>query len=294
MKYSVIYDAKPHSKFNQKKTVPSDLTEAHVIMSYGCRFQNLVRAVTCTAALGVVGWPLTLRADCDGSAASRKSPFEDRVLRAAIPRRIAAERRLREYLDAARRNHTTVPSADEVELAAQTIIYGTATPHARRDHLRKYGCARWTDAALELIAAQSPLIEIGSGSGRWAHQLRLRGADVLAFDNHSSLAPPSEGSEHAALTAVSRGDETQLLVCSPTRTLFLCYPPGMNRMAERCAKLYTGQCIVYVGEGRGGVNGNAAFFDELDAQWDVERCVELEPFPESYEKLYVLQRRTRR
>ena len=49
--------------------------------------------------------------------------------------------------------------------------------------------------------------------------------------------------------------------------------------------------VPQAGEPRGGANGNAAFFDKLDAHWYVQRVVTLDPFPGGIEKLYVLQRR---
>ena len=223
-------------------------------------------------------------------SAAARSAFEDDTLRAAIPRRIAAEKVLREYLTSLRSEHRAI-DRDEVELSAQKILFGVATPHARSEYLRKYGCARWTPKALDAIAARSPIIEIGAGSGRWANELRTRGADVLSFDNRSSLAPSSEGSSGA--DAVFHGDETMLLL-HPERTLFLCYPPGAgNRMAERCVRVAMCDVIAYVGEGRGGVNGTREFFDALDAEWRVVECVELDPFPESFERLYILRRTNR-
>jgi hypothetical protein len=42
-------------------------------------------------------------------------------------------------------------------------------------------------------------------------------------------------------------------------------------MAQRCLGMYTGARLVYVGEGRGGVNAAAAFFDALERDWEVQR-----------------------
>ena len=225
----------------------------------------------------------------EAKSAAARSAFDDDALRAAIPRRVASEKKLREYLSLLQSDEEAAIDRDEVELAAQKILFGVTTPHARREYLRKYGCARWTPKALDAIAAHSPLIEIGAGSGRWANELRTKcGANVLAFDNRSSLAPSREGSFGA--DAVYHGDETMLLL-HPERTLFLCYPPGAgNRMAERCVRVAMCDTIAYVGEGRGGVNGTREFFDVLDAEWHVAECIELDPFPESYERLYILRR----
>jgi len=72
--------------------------------------------------------------------------------------------------------------------------------------------------------------------------------------------------------------------------LFLCYPPD-NDMAMQCLRAYKGQRLVYVGEGRGGVNASPAFFDELDSDWDVVAVHKLDPFPRCFERMFILQRK---
>lgn len=55
--------------------------------------------------------------------------------------------------------------------------------------------------------------------------------------------------------------------------------------------MYEGDCFVYVGEGRSGINANDAFFDKLDAEWEPTDILELDPFPQCFERLYVLRRK---
>eukprot|EP00050_Salpingoeca_kvevrii_P017483 m.65594 g.65594 ORF g.65594 m.65594 type:complete len:70 (+) comp7578_c0_seq7:883-1092(+) len=59
----------------------------------------------------------------------------------------------------------------------------------------------------------------------------------------------------------------------------------------RCLERYRGDTLIYVGEGRGGVNANDAFFDELERSWICTKVVKLDPFPQCFERLFVLQRR---
>jgi hypothetical protein len=35
---------------------------------------------------------------------------------------------------------------------------------------------------LDVVARQSPLVEVGAGTGYWSYLLRQRGADVIAYD----------------------------------------------------------------------------------------------------------------
>ena len=53
--------------------------------------------------------------------------------------------------------------------------------------------AAFNSAALSLLAARAPLVEVGAGTGYWAAALRRRGIDVLAYD----LNPPATDAAEA-------------------------------------------------------------------------------------------------
>ena len=57
-----------------------------------------------------------------------------------------------------------------------------------------------------------------------------------------------------------------------------------------CLEAYEGDRLLYVGEGRGGVNASSEFFDSLEADWVCERVIELRPFRENFEKLFIMRR----
>ena len=58
-------------------------------------------------------------------------------------------------------------------------------------------------------------------------------------------------------------------------------------------KHYSGEILLFVGEGRGGCNGNASLFDTLERDWEVIKVVPVKPFEGGYEKLWVCKRRGR-
>ena len=64
-------------------------------------------------------------------------------------------------------------------------------------------------AALSLLAARAPLVEIGAGTGYWAAILRRRSVDVLAYDlNPPAAEAPEANAYHGRLppfTEVLRG-----------------------------------------------------------------------------------------
>merc|ERR1712060_332038 len=87
--------------------------------------------------------------------------------------------------------------------------------------------------------------------------------------------------------SVSHGDEDVVREHSD-RSLLLVYPnPGP--MACKCLENYRGSTLVYVGEGRGGVNGDDLFFDMLRDEWKLQRTEVVDTLPDCYERVYVLQ-----
>lgn len=73
-------------------------------------------------------------------------------------------------------------------------------------------------------------------------------------------------------------------------SLLLVYPPPGDS-GLRCLREYRGDALAYVGEGKGGANASDAFFDLLNAEWEVTSILDLDPFPQCFERLYLLRRR---
>jgi len=62
-------------------------------------------------------------------------------------------------------------------------------------------------------------------------------------------------------------------------------------MAERALSTFSGNTVLFVGEGRGGANASDSFFDKLQAEWHVERVLDVHPFPGGFERLFCLKRK---
>ena len=253
--------------------------------------------------------------------ASRPSPFSYPELDRGVRERRARERELADYvaavspmiasaraemdraarsgdrlaLDRARHRFSTLAARVQSESAALT--WGDADGQRRRARfVEKYGCTGWTTEALEVIVAHSPIVEMGAGRGQWQRALTLAGADVLAFDDLSAVPGAGEAGASAPTPKnvgdVRRGDERKLSsrwLRRQDRTLLVVFPEG--DLMERCLSRYRGDVALFVGEGRGGVNGGASLFDALERDWDVERVVPVRPFEGGYERLWVLRRK---
>lgn len=183
----------------------------------------------------------------------------------------------------------------ELVREAHTLLYPGVTQEEVQHRREAFGNVKWTDAAMQLVTRYSPLVEVGAGLGQWQAELVRRGADAAAFDDFSSPGRWAERAQAGAEPALSpgavvqRADAEEAVARSPGRTLLLVYPPA-GAMAARCLARYAGSVLLYVGEGRGGVNADDGFFDALARDWSLEVAQALDPLPGSFEKLYVLQR----
>jgi len=167
------------------------------------------------------------------------------------------------------------------------IMFGTLEP-PREAYVQEFGCARWTDPALAVVKSYSPLLELGAGHGQWQKALQARGADIMAFDTFEELPLPAFG----VVGNVHKGG-IEVLKNFPRRNLLLVYPP-LGDMATTAAKSFQGEYLVYVGEGWGGANAEPQFFRLLETEWDVVQWMELDPYPQCFERLFVLKRKERK
>lgn len=122
-----------------------------------------------------------------------------------------------------------------------------------------------TDAAIDLIASYSPLIEIGAGSGYWAWMLEQAGADILAFDFKPNKKNDWMDGETFWIK-VNHGN-AGTIKRYPDRTLMLCWPP-MTGMASTCLDRYQGEFLIYIGEHAHGCCCDLRFFNKLERQFE--------------------------
>jgi hypothetical protein len=99
--------------------------------------------------------------------------------------------------------------------------------------------------ALDKITSYSPVIEIGSGRGLWAHLLKKNGCDIIASDIkdsnwYKSTELLTDIEDLSALDAISK---------YPNRTVLTCWPPyGFYLMKKHLAPIKN---LIYIGEDDG-------------------------------------------
>lgn len=134
-----------------------------------------------------------------------------------------------------------------------------------------YSWAIVTRSALRWIGEVTdgvPLVEVGAGSGYWARQMSRAGMDVVATDAAGATANAfTRGFQYADVRLMSA---TEAVRAHPDRTLMLVWPPHRDPMAIAALSEYAGDTLIYVGEPRGGLCADDAFFDELRRHWRLE------------------------
>jgi len=130
--------------------------------------------------------------------------------------------------------------------------------------VHKYSWAIPNEEAINAIVAHSPngVVEIGAGRGYWAYLLDQVGCLVVAYD----VKCHDENHYNDNWFPVLFGEEV-MAKHYPDRTLFLCWPPCAQLMALNALLSYTGNTVVYVGEGAGGCTGDDDFHSLLNAGW---------------------------
>jgi hypothetical protein len=154
---------------------------------------------------------------------------------------------------------------------------------------QRYSYVLPDEQALAMLGSLGPVIEIGAGTGYWAHQLKTMGVDIIAFDK----APPDGPlpnryhQEPVTWTQVLPGDQS-VLPGHPDRALFVCWPPLISTLGD-CLSCYHGDIVAYIGD-----NGyRTARLDILDTHFRrvaASPVRALDPFPGSTVMLGVWQR----
>lgn len=129
------------------------------------------------------------------------------------------------------------------------------------------------------FCAGRPLVELGAGRGYWAAQLAHAGIDVKAYDSE----PPDKvdnvsfarGGRQDVWHEVGGLDDFERDKADLSDyVLFLCWPPGWgNTMASEALAAFEkdgGSRLVFIGEPKGGMTGDDAFFDALSSGWRLE------------------------
>ena len=160
----------------------------------------------------------------------------------------------------------------------------------RENGIHNYSFAIPTDAALDVISKYAPIIEMGSGSGYWAHLLRQKGVDIMAYDKYPPTSVKNPWRITKTWTGVLYGRPPKLKKHT-NRSLFICWPPYNTPMGTECLKHYRGRHFIYIGESHYGCTGDDEFHQILEKEWDEIEEVRLPTWPAIHDYLVVYLRK---
>jgi hypothetical protein len=125
------------------------------------------------------------------------------------------------------------------------------------------------------FAGGRAVVELGAGRGYWAAQLARAGVKVEAYDSE----PPDKVENASFASAAGQADVWHRVgdlaeyrsTQQANHVLFLCWPPGWgSTMASEALAAFEqagGQRLIFMGQPKGGMTGEAAFFDALSSGW---------------------------
>ncbi len=143
---------------------------------------------------------------------------------------------------------------------------------SRKKLIWAYSWAIPTPEAIEKIAALSPLLELGAGTGYWGWLLRQAGARINCWDANPGAGPHWSEVEYGTPEMLSELPDLS------ERTLLLVWPPLDEPMAEQALMHFTGKHVIYIGEWRGRT-GSSAFHDRLEREFQLDQSIELPRWP---------------
>lgn len=159
---------------------------------------------------------------------------------------------------------------------------------ARARYAHRYSFALADPRAIEICVEAGPIVEVGAGSGWWAHLIQLAGGDIVATDELGNENPIT--GKRIPWTEVSAYDAADAAARWPERTLMMVWPPAGD-MAVRALRAYSGDQLIYVGEAAGGSCGDDAFFAMLDSRWEVAESHQIPTWEGISDHLVVYQRK---
>lgn len=258
---------------------------------------------------------------------SRDPLFEYREMKSGLKQRSRDENELRKLQKEAieARNSKSPELIHDLFTKVSAIAYGLS-PQDRENFLTRYGCSAWTEEILSFIEDVSKyrgIVEIGAGNGQWARALlehsrklgnnfsnRNNSHDdyILAYDTMQDLplspkiyhshTQPAHDYFYDKVRKCSSHNEAVRRMSSRGRVLLLVYPPP-GPMAVETIKAYVdiypqgNDTVIYVGEGRGGANGNDELFDYLcndSGEWAIIKIMDVQKSLKGYEKCFCFQR----
>lgn len=148
----------------------------------------------------------------------------------------------------------------------------------------------------ERLAPMGPWVEIGSGSGALAREIRSLGGRCVATDSHEWVwfrddeqGPALWSKAHSIEAEAERVG--RLVGRHPSLGLISAWPSYAEDWCFRAVRhLSVGQLFAYVGEGYGGCTGDDQLHDLLVRDFELMERVDIRQAPYVHDALYIYRR----
>lgn len=177
---------------------------------------------------------------------------------------------------------------DEFEYIANNLAsIGPEGP--RRTLCKKFSFAIPDARTLELVAGYGPILELGSGTGYWAYELKKLGVDIIATDPN----PPGKNDYDFGPTwcEVKKLNQSAAIKKYGTGRSLLMIWPCMAGWAAYALSKFKGQHVLYIGEGSGGCTGDDKFHSILYKRWEELAEVNIPVWTGCHDRLFIFKRK---
>jgi hypothetical protein len=157
--------------------------------------------------------------------------------------------------------------------------------------IKEFGFSVPSAEAFLTIMKYSPLLEIGAGTGYWAHILRrCYGCDIVATD---IIIEKSEYKfQIGKYFPVSKISADNAIKAHSDRNVFVSWPTYDDDWAENAIKhIKPGKFLIYVGEGCGGCCASDNFFKILNNDFKEIDSTDMLQFFGLHDNLWVYQKK---
>jgi hypothetical protein len=166
---------------------------------------------------------------------------------------------------------------------------------AREKFINRYGFAVLTRAAIEAMRPYAPLLEIGAGSGYWTYELRKYGVDCIATDTmNGQYGFFEENGEVTSrrwthhYTHIEILNSVEAVRKYPNRNILTVWPDYDASWAADALDIFTGQVVIYMGEGYGNATADDRFHELLDNRFGDHEVIPMPHFESSYDRALLI------
>jgi hypothetical protein len=148
--------------------------------------------------------------------------------------------------------------------------------------VKSFSWAIPNDEAIRCCVQQSPILEIGAGTGYWAHLVQKAGGKIIPTDKEVDKGHwlPIREFDHT----IAANEESNYY------TLMLCWPPYSSTMAYEAVSKWKGNTLIYIGEWK-GCCASGQFFDYLDKYFTLKQQINIPCWYDFNDSFYLLERR---